>query len=117
MNSLTRLVGFSVLLLLVFVVAALTAQGWLHRQTQLVRSEVLENRKAQFLAALTLTPRPVDQWDDTYRRNLGAVLNGAVTLYRDGNPPLPTDGESAPLFLDEKIGDPTRPAVVRLTFA
>ena len=39
MNSLLRLVGYSVVLLLAFVVAALAAQSWLHRQTRLLRTE------------------------------------------------------------------------------
>ena len=117
MNSLTRLVGFSVLLLLIFVVAALAAQGWLRRQTQLLRTEVLETRKAQFIAALELVPRPIEQWDEAYRRNLGTLVNGTVTLYRDAPTPAPPTGEPAPFFVDHRIGDPSRPAVVRLTFA
>lgn len=118
MNSLSRLVGFSVLLLLVFVVAALTAQGWLHRQTQAVRTEVLENRRAQFAAALTLAPKNPAEWDEAYRRNLGAVLNGTVALYHEGNlPPAATGPDAALLSVDEKVGDAAHPLIARLTFA
>ena len=35
MNSLTRLIGYSLLLLLVFLGATLGAQSWLRQQTQL----------------------------------------------------------------------------------
>jgi signal transduction histidine kinase len=115
MNSLSRLVGFSVLLLLVFVVAALAAQGWLHRQTQLLRNEVLETRKAQFASALELVPRPFDQWDEAYRRSLGRLVNGAVTVHRDGAPP-PPGPESGSLSFDHKIGDAGGTTIARLTF-
>lgn len=118
MNSLLRLVGFSVLLLLAFVVTALAAQGWLHRQTNLLRGEVIETRKAQFLAALQLMPRPVERWDDEYRRALGTLVNGTLTLYRDGAPPLPRSTEDSPSFyFDQPIGEPGTDAVARLTFA
>jgi|GEM_PF-2902480 len=40
MNFLTRLIGYSVLLLLAFLAAALGAQGWLRQQTQRLRTEV-----------------------------------------------------------------------------
>lgn len=116
MNSLTRLVGFSVLLLLVFVVAAFAAQGWLHRQTQLLRNEVLETRKAQFASALELVPRPPDQWDEAYRRTLGTLVNGTVTVHREPAPPPPAT-DSGNFYFDRKIGDAAPPLVARLTFA
>jgi signal transduction histidine kinase len=119
MNSLTRLVGFSVLLLLVFVVAALAAQGWLHRQTYLLRAEVIETRKTQLAAALQLMPRPMEQWDEEYQRRLGTLVNGTLTLYRDGTPPPPSTAsgtEPTAFYFDQKIGDSSTPAIARLTF-
>ncbi|MEO7414440.1 MAG: sensor histidine kinase [Opitutaceae bacterium] len=118
MNSLTRLVGFSVVLLLVFVVAALAAQGWLHRQTNLLRGEVIETRKAQLVAALQLMPRPVERWDDEYRRALGTLVNGTLTVHPDGAaPPQRPASGPASFYFDQKIGETGAPAIARLTFA
>jgi signal transduction histidine kinase len=116
MNSLTRFVGYSVLLLLVFLMAALGAQGWLRRQAQLLRTEAIDARQAQFAAALRLVPRSAEQWDDAYRRELGATIGGTVTLLRESSPaPPPTD--SALLFFDVRISDPAAPPVfARVSF-
>lgn len=115
MNSLTRFVGYSVLLLLVFLMAALGAQGWLRRQALLLRSEAIEARQAQFAAALRLVPRSADQWDDAYRRDLGGIVGGTVVIFRDSLPPVPAD--PALLFFDVKLADSSAtPVFARVSF-
>ena len=52
MHSLTRLIGYSLLLLLVFLAATLGAQSWLRQQTQRLRAEAIESKRAQFDAVL-----------------------------------------------------------------
>jgi signal transduction histidine kinase len=88
MNSLTRFVGYSVLLLIAFLVAAIAAQKWLHRQSQLARAEALNLRRVQLETAIRLWPRSEEQWDQTYQRTLGGLISGTVTIV-DRNAPLP----------------------------
>ena len=82
MNSLTRLIGYSLLLLLVFLAATLAAQSWLRQQTMRLRAEAIESRRAQFDAVLTVMNRPVVQWDEAYQRQLGGMIGGTVSLQR-----------------------------------
>ena len=78
MNSFTRLVGYSVLLLLVFLGAALAAQGWVHRETQRLRSDAVEAKRAQLRAVLETFPRPPGQWTAADRSRLGAMIGATV---------------------------------------
>jgi signal transduction histidine kinase len=52
MNSLPRLLGYSVLLLLGLVGTGLLARGWLQRQTAQIRADLIEEKRAQFVAAI-----------------------------------------------------------------
>jgi signal transduction histidine kinase len=80
MTSLTRLLGYALLLLLAFLAATVGAQSWLRQQTQRLRAEAVEARRAQFEAVLAAMPRPVEAWDDAYQRRLGDMIGGTVTL-------------------------------------
>lgn len=88
MNSLSRLIGYSLLLLLVFVAATMGAQSWLRQQAQRLRAEGVEARRAQFDALLQVMNRPVDEWDDAYRRQLSEMIGGIVTVH-SGDAVLP----------------------------
>jgi signal transduction histidine kinase len=101
MTSLTRLVGYSVLLLLIFLGAALAAQGWLHRETQRLRAEAVEGKKQQFLKAVSLLPAgTAEPWDAAYRRDLGELIGAKVEIYTN-LPNAATDAKM--LFFDEPI--------------
>lgn len=115
MNSLTRLIGYSLLLLIVFLAATLGAQSWLRQLTQRLRAEAIESRRAQFEAALQALPRPVEQWDEIYQRQLGDILGGTVSLQPVGAP-LPAK-DPALLYVERDYGQPSAaPRVVRLAF-
>src|SRR5436190_15238183 len=113
MNSLTRFVGFSVLLLVAFLVAALGTQSWLQRQARLLRTEVTELRRTQFAAALRLLPRPVETWDEKYLTDLSALIGASITTYRGEPPPFTTP---ALLYFDFKLEGPNPPTIARVTF-
>ncbi|HYC72500.1 MAG TPA: ATP-binding protein [Opitutaceae bacterium] len=87
MTSLSRSVLLALLLLVGFLAVAFAVQGWLQRETNRVRAESAAAREAQLDAALALATRPPEQWDDAYRRRLGAVIGGFVTLRRDAELP------------------------------
>jgi len=63
MNSLARLLGYSALLLVVFLATALAAQGWLQRQTDRLRADAIDAKRQQFLKTVALASpagAPVD---------------------------------------------------------
>lgn len=113
MNPLTRFVGFSALLLLAFLVAALASQGWLQRQARVLRTEAVELRRSQFSAALRLLPRPARTWDEKYRSDLSSLLGATITTHREEPPPL---SNSNLLYFDEKVDGAEGPLTVRVAF-
>ncbi len=107
MNSLTRLIGYSLLLLLVFLAATVGAQSWLRRQTHRLRAEAIDSRRAQFEAVLSAVPRPPDKWDDAYLRQLGEMLGVTVTL-QVGDATLPSR-DAGLLYFEREIGHGAAP--------
>lgn len=117
MNSLTRLVGYSVLLLLVFLGATLAAQAWLHRQTRELRTEAIEAKRVQFAATAEALMPAAQGWNAGDERRLGAIVGGTVNIYRDAVPPAPKD--SSLLYFDQTLPGSAPPpaATARVTFA
>jgi len=116
MNSLTRLIGYSLLLLLIFLAATLGAQSWLRQQTQRLRSEAIEARRTQFDAVLQVLNRPVDQWDEAYQRQLGAMIGGTVALQQPGTVLPPRD--PALLYIERGFSRPSlESGTVRVAFS
>lgn len=115
MNSLSRLIGYSLLLLLVFLAATVGAQSWLRQQAQRLRAEGVEARRAQFDAVLQLMNRPVDEWDDAYRRQLGEMIGGIVIVQGDDDKLPPRD--PAWLYI-ERTAKPAggTPRIIRVAF-
>ena len=115
MNFLSRLVGYSVLLLFVFLVAALGAQGWLRQQTLRLRAEAIEGKRAQFAAIVQVVPPLRPHWSEADAERLGALCGGHVAIYGDYLPPAPTD--PAVLFFDYAlVPSPTAPVTARVVF-
>lgn len=74
MNSLARLIGYSALLLVVFLATALAAQSWLQRQTDRLRAEAIAAKHQQFLKTVALaTPAGAPIEAATLRRVAEAV--------------------------------------------
>ena len=116
MNFLTRLIGYSVLLLLAFLAAALGAQGWLRQQTQRLRTEALEAKRAQFIAVVRAVAPPGTQWNASHEQQLGAMCGGKVSISADRVPPPPADPTM--LYFDQKLTDsPVAPVTARVVFA
>ena len=86
MKSVTRLVGYAALLLLLFLATAMAAQGWLHRQSQRLANEATAGVRAQFAKALTFSSRPPADWDEAYLRDLGELIGGTVSLPSENTP-------------------------------
>ena len=104
MTSLTRLIGYALLLLLVFLAATLGAQSWLRQQTQRLRAEAIDARRAQVEAVLAAVPRPVEAWDDAYQQRLGDMIGGTVTLSLSSAPAPVRDPSS--LSFEREVSRP-----------
>ena len=87
MQPLTRHLGFTLILLLVFLIAALAAQSWLQRESRRLQVETVAARRAQFAKALENIHQPPEAWDADFQRVLGSLLGGTLTLHRDAPPP------------------------------
>ncbi|MFA5058479.1 MAG: ATP-binding protein [Opitutaceae bacterium] len=115
MQPLTRPFVIALLLLLMFLTAALTAQAWLQRENRRLQADAVAARRAQFAQALEIIRRPVETWDDSFERELGMLMGGTVKLNRGG--PSPGDFPGTGLLgFDFRLpgdGDFT----VRVTFA
>ncbi len=105
MTSLTRLIGYALLLLLVFLAATFGAQSWLRQQTQRLRTEAIDARRAQFEAVLAALPRPVEAWDDAYQQRLGEMIGGTVTLQL-ASAPAPARDPSSSLSFEREVSRP-----------
>ena len=110
MNSFTRFVGYSALLLLAFLAVTLAAQQWLHRETQRLGAEAVAAKRAQLAAARLALPRPAAEWTDAEARLVGAMVGGAVTV-------LPKSGRAAELPSPFAFEEDAGAAVVRVQLA
>ncbi|MDB6093430.1 MAG: integral rane sensor signal transduction histidine kinase [Verrucomicrobia bacterium] len=116
MTFITRLIGFSMLLLFVFLAAALGAQGWLRQQTQRLRTEAIEAKRAQF-AAVVRSAQPLnhEHWTARDQDRLGAMCGGKVLIFGEYVPPPPAD--SGILYFDQLIEESNfAPITARVTF-
>jgi len=111
MTSFVRLLGYSALLLALFLATALAAQSWLQNQTDRLRAEAIEAKRAQFNKTLALvSPAGVPVDAPLLRRAAEAI--GANL--RPAAEPAPSSDEVNLLSFTEN--PPGLPAV-RLTFA
>jgi signal transduction histidine kinase len=107
MNSLIRQFSITLILLLVFLTAALTAQAWLQRETRRLQADTVAAKRAQFLQALEIARRPPETWDDAFQRQLGAMLEATVVLRREAAPAPPASPGPGLLGFDHRIpGEP-----------
>jgi signal transduction histidine kinase len=111
MNSLPRLIGYSILLLLGLVGAGLLARGWLQRQTAQIRAELIEEKRQQFAALLEALP--VNTGDAGFNTTMpvhAKLLGAKIGVYGDMVPDSADPSETKILEFDYKL-----PAAGRFT--
>lgn len=114
MNSITRLIGIAVLLVFVFLAAALGAQAWLRQQSQRLHAEALEAKRTQFAALAPLLTALDHPWTDDDQARFGKMIGGRVALFREA-PPSPSD--PALLYFDQTVPTATgRTVTARVSF-
>ncbi|HEY8994764.1 MAG TPA: ATP-binding protein [Lacunisphaera sp.] len=95
MNLNTRSIGLAVLLLLLFLGAALSLQWWLARETRQLQTRAIEDARGRIGRIIALSGLPPEKWDDYFQRELGVMIGGQVQLYRSGSSPAaePVSGQ------------------------
>jgi len=107
MNLNTRSIGLAVLLLLLFLGAALTLQWWLVRETRQLQSSAIEEQRARLGRILAVSGLPPEKWDAIFQRELGAMVGGTVQLYKNGAAPsVLTAGAGSLAFTDRVTNAP-----------
>ena len=79
-----RYLGLALVPLLTFLAVAVVGQAWLQKETRRLQADAVAARRAQFAQALQITHRAPETWDESFQRELGALLGGTVTLYQTG---------------------------------
>lgn len=87
MNLNTRPIGLAVLLLLLFLGAAVALQAWLVRETRQLQGLAIEEQRARLGRIIAVSGLPPERWDGYFQRELGAMIGGTVQLYRRTSPP------------------------------
>lgn len=117
MNLNTRTLGLAVLLLLLFLGAALSLQAWLVRETRQLHGLAVEETRGRLGRIIAVSGLSPEKWDDYFQRELGAMVGGTVELYRADTPP--PAGATAPgqLVFTEKLIGHTPAWEARVRFA
>jgi len=87
MNLPTRSIGLAIMLLLLFLGAALALQWWLGRETWQLQNLAIEEQRARLERIIAVSGLPPERWDAAFQRELGAMLGGSVQLYQAGTAP------------------------------
>jgi signal transduction histidine kinase len=98
MQPLTRQIAAALILLVVFLAAAVLGEAWLQRETRRLRTATVSARRAQLVQAIAITRRAPGTWDDAFQSDLGTLLGGTVTLTGRPDadrPPAPAAEEAA----------------------
>ncbi len=83
MQPFTRNLGLALIPLLTFLAVAIAGQAWLQKETRRFQADTVAARRAQFAQALAITHRAPDAWDESFLRELGALLGGTVVLHSE----------------------------------
>ena len=116
MNLNTRSLGLALMLLLLFLGAALTLQWWVARETRHLQNAALEEQRGRLARAVIISGRSPDKWDAAFQRELGTLLGGTVEVFRADAPPAGGTRSASLLTLTQDLdGAPGWQA--RLAFA
>ncbi|MBX3735424.1 MAG: sensor histidine kinase [Candidatus Didemnitutus sp.] len=96
MSPLARALLLSITLVGVFLVAAFSLQAWWLREEAAARSEAGDRLGTALISVLSLSPRPPEQWDEVYRKNLSALVQADVQLHQ--RPIGPPVGRDVPFY-------------------
>ena len=114
MTSLVRLLGYTALLLVVFLATALAAQTWLQNQTDRLRAEAIDAKRVQFQKTLALVAPTTGNVDSTAVRRAAEAIGASVHPASEPAPDASASSAVTLLSFNETV--PGLPAL-RLSFA
>ncbi|HLP09694.1 MAG TPA: sensor histidine kinase [Opitutaceae bacterium] len=95
MKRFIRIVGISLGLLLLFLVAVVFTNGWLQRQNEQLLADTIRARTTQFTQILALTKADPPPWTEDFTRSLGHALDARLIVLETPPPTAPTPGISS----------------------
>jgi signal transduction histidine kinase len=98
MPSLTRYLGLALIPLLVFLAVAMAGQAWLQKETRRLQADAVAARREQLVRTLAVTHRAPETWTESFQGELGALLDGTVTLEADTARTEPGEGRGLLAF-------------------
>lgn len=107
----TRSLGLALLLLLLFLGATVTLQWWTARETRQLQNAAIEEQRARFLRAVTVSGLTPEKWNTGLPAEIGALLGGTVELFPPGADmpavvAAPTERAATLSFVQELPGAP-----------
>ncbi len=116
MNPNTRSIGLAIMLLLLFLGAALALQWWLGRETRQLQNLAIEEQQARLGRIIAVSGLPPEKWDATFEAELGAMVGGRVQLVQTGSPAPTLPASPASLGFTHRIASASG-WEARVTFA
>ncbi len=104
MNLPTRSIGLALLLLLLFLGAAVSLQWWLARETGQLQRLAVDEQRTRLGRIIAVSGLPPERWDAYFQKELGAMVGGTVEIYRSGQPPA-APVPAGHLSFTQKIGN------------
>lgn len=104
MNLPTRSIGLALLLLLLFLAAAVSLQWWLARETRQLQRIAVDEQRARVGRIIAMSGLPPERWDAYFQKELGAMVGGTVEIFRSGQLPA-TPVPAGHLSFTEKVGN------------
>jgi signal transduction histidine kinase len=101
----TRSIGLALLLLLLFLTAALALQWWLRRETRQLQQIAVDDQRSRLGRIIAVSGLPPDRWDAYFQRELGAMVGGTVELYRTDAPPATRPAAAGHLTFTDLLGN------------
>ncbi|MFZ5494997.1 MAG: sensor histidine kinase [Verrucomicrobiota bacterium] len=99
----TRSISLAMVLLLLFLVAALTLQWWLVRETRQLQRLAVDEQRGRLERIIAVSGLPPERWDAYFQKELGAMVGGTVELYRTAAPPAAPAAPPGNLVFTETI--------------
>jgi len=81
-----RIIGFALVLLLLFFAAVVFMAGWLKRQNDQLLADALKTRSVQFAEILELTQAGPPPWSDDFTQRLAQALDAEIAIHT--TPPI-----------------------------
>lgn len=103
MNFTSRSIGLAILLLFLFLGAALTLQWWSTREIRHLQRLAITEQESRLGRIIAVSGIPPAKWDDYFQQELGTMIGGKVQLYQTGTTPAPMAATADALSFTQQL--------------